>query len=146
MMNSRGFPWYYCPWVAANNVEHDYPTNNYQFEHFFFNHRSFEKSDGYSLIIPLISKLSINGIVRIKGNLYPSVNGVVEDQMHSDFPFPHKGALFSINTNNGYTKLEDGTKIESVENRLLIFDTSTPHCSARCTDEKVRVNIVVNYF
>ena len=41
---------------------------------------------------------------------------------------------------------EDGTKIESVANRVLLFDSSRPHSSTRCTDQKVRVNINLNYY
>ena len=38
-----------------------------------------------------------------------------------------KRDIYYINTNNGYTKLEDGTKVMSVANRLLLFDGSTSH-------------------
>ena len=59
--------------------------------------------------------------------------------------FPHKGAIFYINTNNGFTVLEDGTEIASVSNRLLLFNPSEPHHSTSCTDVKRRVNINFNY-
>ena len=32
------------------------------------------------------------------------------------------GAIFSLNTCDGYTKFKDGTKVESVANRIVIFD------------------------
>jgi hypothetical protein len=50
-----------------------------------------------------------------------------------------------VNTNNGYTKFEDGTKVECVANRLLTFPTNIKHCGASCTDEKTRVVINFNY-
>ena len=42
--------------------------------------------------------------------------------------------------------MEDGTKIESVSNRNVIFDGSTPHNSTNCTNEKARFVLAVNYF
>ena len=55
-------------------------------------------------------------------------------------------SIYYLNSNNGYTEFEDGTKIESVANRLVLIDGSQKHCSTNCTDETVRVNIGVNYF
>ena len=50
-----------------------------------------------------------------------------------------------MNTCNGFTILDDGTKIDSIENRALLFDPSKLHHSTTCTDEKVRINIILNY-
>ena len=33
-------------------------------------------------------------------------------------------SIFYVNTNNGYTKFEDGSIVESVANRMLIFDSN----------------------
>jgi len=44
------------------------------------------------------------------------------------------------------SKFNGKNKVESVENRLLLFDPSETHNSTSCTDEKVRVNINFNYF
>lgn len=84
--------------------------------------------------------------MRIKINMYPNTEILKEHGMHSDYTFPHKTGLFSINTCDGYTKLEDGTKIDSVANRMLLFDGSNPHSSSTTTDQPVRVNININYF
>ena len=54
------------------------------------------------------------------------------------YKFPYKTAVFYVNTNNGYTEFEDGTKVESVENRIIFFDGSRPHNSSTCTDQKIR--------
>ena len=58
---------------------------------------------------------------------------------------PHQGLIFHINNNNGYTILEDGTKIESIANRAVFLDTSKPHQSTTCTDQDIRLNININY-
>ena len=55
-------------------------------------------------------------------------------------------SIFYVNTNNGYTEFEDGTKVESVENRLVTFSLNMKHRGTSCTDEKTRVVINFNYF
>ena len=54
-------------------------------------------------------------------------------------------AIYYVNTNNGYTYFEDGQKVESVENRLVIMPSNLPHAGATCTDELRRVVINFNY-
>jgi hypothetical protein len=80
-----------------------------------------------------------------KANLFPSTEELKENAFHIDTDIPHKGALFYINTCNGFTILEDGTRIESVSNRMLLFDSAKPHASTNCTDQPSRINININY-
>ena len=54
-------------------------------------------------------------------------------------------ATYYLNTNNGYTELKTGEKVESVENRMLVFDSNIEHQGVTCTDEKRRVLINFNY-
>ena len=84
-------------------------------------------------------------MIRSKCNLYTKTEKLFEHKLHTDMPFPHKGFLFYVNTNNGFTILEDGTKVESIANRALFFDSSKSHKSTTCTDEDIRVNININY-
>ena len=100
----------------------------------------------YKQIEPINDLLGIRSLIRIKINMFPNTLELAEHGMHIDYDFPHKTALFSINTCNGYTKLEDGTKIDSVANRMLIFDGRINHTSSTCTNQPVRVNINFNYF
>ena len=51
-----------------------------------------------------------------------------------------------MNTNNGYTKFENGTKVESVANRMLTFSANMKHTGTSCTDEKRRIVINFNYY
>ena len=84
-------------------------------------------------------------LIRVKINFYPRTETIVEHASHVDYPYEHKGALFSLNTCNGFTRLEDGSKVESVANNLLLFDSSKPHNSSTTTNEKGRFNININY-
>ena len=97
-------------------------------------------------ILPHCKQLNIKTLIRMKINLYPNTETIKEHGMHIDYDFPHKAGILSINTCDGYTKLEDGTKIDSVANRMLLFDASTPHSSSTCTNQPTRVNININYF
>ena len=83
---------------------------------------------------------------RMKLNLYPRTDKIEVHEPHIDYDYDHKGCLFSFNTCDGYTKLEDGTKIQSVENRALLFNPSTLHSSTSTTNAKARINININYF
>ena len=51
-----------------------------------------------------------------------------------------------MNTNNGYTIFEDGTKVESVANRLLTFHGNTKHAASSCSDQHRRVVLNINYY
>ena len=71
---------------------------------------------------------------------------LTEDQLKTvkDYNFDHKGALFSLNTCDGHTNV-DGTKVDSVKNRMLFFNPQVIHNSTNCTDEQFRCNININY-
>ena len=140
VMMGLEFPWFFSDTIS-NKTE---VIENYYFTHMFY--AKTINSSFYNILDPIIEKLDANALVRIKGNLHPNVNKFIENNKHTDYDFQHKAAIFYVNTNNGFTILEDGTKIESVENRLLMFDPSKLHSSTNCTDEKRRININFNYF
>jgi len=54
-------------------------------------------------------------------------------------------SILYINTNNGYTELETGEKIESVENRLVSFPANIEHRGVTQTDEQTRIVVNFNY-
>ena len=96
--------------------------------------------------MPLLNRIDIKALVRVKINLYPNTEKVYEHDPHFDYNWEHKACIFSINTCDGYTKLHDGTKIPSIENQALFFDGSTEHTSSTTSDDVVRMNININYF
>ena len=57
-----------------------------------------------------------------------------------------RGALLFLNTNDGYTKFEDGTKVESIANRMVIFPTNIKHTGTTCTDQQSRIVLNINWF
>ena len=90
-------------------------------------------------------------LIKIKSNLVTRTPTIVEHGYHIDLPdlkeyHNTKTAILYMNTNNGYTKFEDGSIVESVENRLVVFDSRIKHSGTTCTDEKTRVVINFNFF
>ena len=132
--------WYYHPMVADDD-----DTEVFYFTHMLYNAHKVN-SHLYDVVQPVISLLNPRAIIRIKANLYTNLGRYHEHKWHTDFPYKHTSAILYVNTNNGFTILKDGTKIESVANRLLLLDGSKLHKSTTCTDEKIRVNIGFNYF
>jgi len=142
ILNSN-FPWNLTP-VVTNDKE-NLPINaSYYFTHEFWS--GFNTEPQAQVFAPLLNIMNCRAMMRIKGNLYPSTESIVHHDNHIDYDFPHRGAIFYLNTNNGLTVLEDKINIESIENRLLLFDPSKPHCSTTCTDDKCRVNVNFNFF
>lgn len=136
------FPWFFSHIVAYNS---DAVSKDFYFAHTFYRQYC-PTTEYYTMLYPLFVKLQPNSLMRCKANLYPNMGQFVVNDYHSDYPFPHKACIYSINTNNGYTGFKDGLKVKSVANRILLFDASVPHHSTHCTDEKIRVNINMNYF
>jgi hypothetical protein len=99
----------------------------------------------YEKMIPILEKLDAKCLVRIKANLFPNTEILHEHPMHQDYEFSSTSAILSLNTCDGYTKLKDGTKIDSVANRILLFDSSEEHCSTSTTNVPARFNININY-
>jgi hypothetical protein len=99
----------------------------------------------FEQLVPIIEKLNYKALIRIKANMYSSTENIQEHAPHQDFTFNNKSALYYVNSNNGYTMLHGNIKVESVKNRLVVFDGSIEHYSTNCTDEQVRVSINFNF-
>jgi len=144
MMGPR-FLWYYNDQVTIPCFNQS--QLNYQFTHCFFRENEGITGDPFNHIIPCLNKLDIKFLLRSKCNLNPKteVNQQIGD-FHSDYDVEFsKTAILYVNTNNGFTLFENGTKVESVANRLVIFNTIEKHVGYSCTDQNVRVVINFNY-
>ncbi len=100
----------------------------------------------YEMFVPKFKQLAnFKSLIRIKINAYPYTNVVKEHKGHIDFDYEHVGAVFSLNTCDGYTKFSDGTKSESIANRIVFFDASKEHSSTTTSNAKLRYNINFNF-
>jgi hypothetical protein len=146
---SKNLPWFLEPHININSENHHLNKKyDYYFSHIFYldhNDQGILKSPFLNIMEPLLNKLNIKYLKRIKVNLYPSSETILEHAKHIDYDFKHTTALFYINTNNGYTNLQNKNKILSVENRYLKFDGNLEHNSSTCTDQKYRITVVLNY-
>ena len=125
----------------------------YQFTHTFYRKNAIT-SDHFIHLEPIIEKFNLVSILRVKANLTTKDEKRITTSFHTDGQGSYgaregeKGwltSIFYLNTNNGYTVFEDGTKIESVANRLLTFPCSIMHAGVSQTDENIRVLINFNY-
>ena len=89
-------------------------------------------------------KLNYSQILRVRSSLYPRREKQKPDPFHVDYNFNHKVCIFYLNTNNGFTLFESGEKVNSIANRLLIFDGLEKHCSVVQTDTTARYIININ--
>lgn len=140
------------PWYPRIGVSEEGKNDGYFLMHPFYNNFK-PSSEHFSILFPLLEKLDPLALIRIKANFYPTTKEIIHHNFHVDFldmddsPISCKGCLFYLNTNNGKTIFENGTKIESIENRALLFDPSIYHQSTTCTDDAIgRFNINFNYF
>jgi hypothetical protein len=141
IVTSGNFPWY-----ITENISGTIGDTDYYFTHLIYKDHSINSSY-YNIIKPIVDKLNVFALRRIKANFYPSTKEIIKHAYHIDHPTPNTGSIYYINTNNGKTILDDGTEVESIENRLLIFEANVKHRSTTCTDDPIgRFNINFNYF
>jgi hypothetical protein len=140
---SEKFPYYFIKSLNYNQKDVTEKSPFYFIHILYENYQIF--SGNFNDFKPILNKLSTKALIRMKINLYPRTEKIVEHAFHSDQGFSHKGCILYFNTCDGYTLLEDGTKIDTIENRVLLFDSGRPHASTSCTDVKARVNVNINY-
>ena len=100
----------------------------------------------YEMFVPKFKELAnFKTMIRIKINAYHHTNVVKEHKDHIDFDYEHTGAVFSLNTCDGYTKFSDGSKVGSVANRIVFFDASKKHHSTTTSNAILRYNINFNF-
>ena len=131
------FPWTYGKTISESKFcqlthcfyQYDEPTTFFQNVEFFR------------------EKLDMASLVRIKANLHPATETlqIREDAWHNDCN-NMTTAIYYLNTNNGFTKFKNGDKVDSVANRMLIFDSNLKHTGTSCTDAYARVLLNINYF
>lgn len=140
-MESDEISWHYNKGISHLSEKDD--LRFYYFTHLFLINNV--QSPFFGFLKPILDILKPQTLIRIKGNFYPSSEKIVQHNKHKDYEFKHLAAVYYINDNDGYTLFEDGTKIESIGNRLVYFDGSVPHCSTNCTTQHGRININFNY-
>ena len=133
--------WYYLDFTAQKN-----DRSNFHFYHMIYENDQVESQRYFNTILmPILGRLNFNYLHRAKLNLYTKQHKQIKTGYHTDDNIEHTVALISLNTNNGYTEFEDGTKVESVANRLVMFPSNTKHRGITQTDEQTRIMINFNF-
>ena len=141
-------------WGFSNHIDYEEEEGDgFQFTHTYViagNHMS----DYCRELFPIMNKISPVTFSRIKANLITRTPKIIENSFHIDLNLIKDeerlkqwttGILY-INTNNGYTIFEDGSKVESVANRYVSFPSNLKHKGTSCSDKKIRVVVNFNYF
>ena len=148
-------PWYYSEILSSQTIAGYLkeemrliidPLHNSQF--------CFKLNPNTEYIKPLIDKLGAKEVKRIKVNKTLPTKEHISHGFHIDYaddwkgtnPDPCKTAIFYINNNNGYTEFEDGSKVNSVANRVCIFDNGFRHAGTTTTNTIHRTVININYY
>ena len=139
---SDNFPVFYQPHITMKEKD--------EVDHLVFTHTTYRNGSPQSeffewIFTYLLSQLDIKELIRSKVNCYPRTDKIVTHGWHKDFEFSHKSSLLCLNTCNGQTQFKTGEKVDSVKNRMILFDASQLHRSTSCTDQRCRWNIVTNF-
>ena len=140
LMESNIFPWYFSDFKLKPNND----LFDYQFCHIFYK-KNIVNSDFFHHLEPIIKLLKPLSLIRIKANLNPITNKLVKFGTHPDQFFNCRAAIYYLNTNNGYTMIGD-KKIESKENRMVLFNADQKHYGTNSTNCNNRMVINFNYF
>ena len=138
-INSFYFPLYYADYVSYRNKK-----DGFMFNHTFYN-KGITSSFFDKIVLPLIKPLDVKNLIRAKLNFYTNQTHHIKHDYHTDSEEDHKVALYSLNTNNGYTEFENGPIVKSVANQLCVFDGKLKHRSVTQTDKNSRINININF-
>jgi len=138
------FSWYFQETVVHDSKEEG--KHLPQFTYTFF-----RRVDGWTdrhreVILPLIDKLDPFTLVRIKANLTVAHSKNVLSGFHTDFArHDLTTSIFYVSSTNGPTFFEGGSKVDCVENRMVIFPSNLYHSGSFCTDQQKRVVINFNF-
>ena len=114
----------------------------------------------YDLILGLINKINPRALIRVKANLTPVCEEIRKFEMHRDINYEETlqevislpvqvpvstTAIYYITDSNGFSYFEDGSRSESIANRLVTFPETTMHCGTTSTDNP-RIVLNLNYF
>ena len=144
------FDWNYVS-MTDNIVEKSNKFSG-QFVHLAYSN-CIPKTTFFNSLLPVLNRLDVTTLNRIKLNLQPRTNKIVEGLFHADMSGDMSietmktwtTSIFYINSNNGHTEFESGEKVGSIENRMVEFQSTMLHRGTTCTDEQTRVVINFNF-
>ena len=150
LMLGEEFPWYFSEPIDMDQLKPDLlcdPLDNFQLCHTFYANDKPVSSFYPVFIKPFVKALGMRHLIRIKLNLNLRTQNIIKQGFHVDNNYHDSfTSILYVNTNDGYTEFENGKKVESVENRLVTFDTPLRHTGTSCTNQKYRLTLNLNYY
>jgi len=139
ILESNSFPWYF----QKTSVKGSSNKLDCHFGHNFYLNDNVS-SDHIKWLNPIIEKLKVNSLIRVKANLTMKSDKQLNTTPHLDQMFDCKVALYYLDTNNGPTTINN-KKVDSVQNRIVIFNSDVKHYSTTCSDKQTRITLNFNY-
>lgn len=138
LLLSKKFEW--------NHYHSDTDNELVFFSHYFYRNYGFQ-SKFADKIDAFMRILKPHSIVQIRTCLFNrTLNKVKEFEPQQNYKFKHKVMIYTVNDNDGYTLLPDGTKIQSKENRAIFIESDKPYVDSSCTNDVYRATIQFHYF
>jgi len=147
IMMGANFPWFFSFDKSSDGIEmKDSDIYCFQFTHSFYNYYNVRSMYFEDLINPFIYRLEPFAFIRIKANLTPPTHEIKKYGWHKDTGDNQCiTAVYYVNSNNGKTLFKNGLEVESVANRIVLFDSQLEHMGTSCTNEKFRCVINFNF-
>ena len=149
-MFSKKIPWYfedrkYNDILKSKNDEGFYSCCFYN-----YGAPDFKDKDLDNYFFKIYKKLDIKSLVQSRANATHKTKKVKELNFHIDYDYENSfTAIYYLNTNNGGTVFKINNKqtlVNSVENRMVVFKSTTLHSIKPHTDVTRRIVININYF
>ena len=105
-------------------------------------------SEHFGILLPILKKIHMDHLIRIKANVTFNHGKQVDSSWHVDTGFSGLGmtAIMYFDTNNGYTRFRDqDIKIETIDNRMIIFPNEWHHDGVRTSNAQSRTVINFNW-
>jgi len=132
------FPWYFNDFKSDDTDVH-----NFQFTHTVIRQGQIT-SEFIQHMDPFFKGLNVKEVFRVKMNLTTKTEKLFNHLYHTDFK-DCTTSIFYMNTNNDKTIFKNGKEVNSIANRMIIFNSNLEHAATSHTDEKMRVVINFNY-
>ena len=113
--------------------------------HMFFQPEVGSNSEHINMWNTFMQQVGAKKCHRIKANLTFKTPTIEPGPFHHDYD-DMKTAVFYINTNDGYTEFKNGVRVNSVANRVCIFDSNLQHRGTTHTESRQqRITVNFNY-